>query len=543
MTDKEEMKMRKSVFRKSAAAVLAVTLAAAALTGCGKKPAETTAAATQAAPAATQAAQTAETKAEETQAAGGIKEGGEATVMIQTEPDSFDPFIAVAADTESILFNVYDGLFVLKDDGTMAPDLAESYEVSDDHCTYTFHLRDGATFSNGNPVTVDDVVWTYQRYAEAKAGFELVDKIEAVDDKTMSITLKEPDASFLSLLNYGVAPHDESIDLNITPIGSGPYMITDYVTGSEVTLEKNPHYNTNPDRVPHLDKVIVKVNMSDPAVTINQLMAGDIDLTQYMEPANAAMVEKRGFQVIAAPSNTVQILAFNEKEKPFDDVRVRQAVNYAVDKQAIIDTVLFGQSTPLFSHMSPVMAAYYTEDLKNTYTLDPAKAKELLKEAGYENGVTFTIKVPSNYKRHVDTALMIKDQLAEVGINAEIEQIEWATWLQDVYTDRKFQATVVGMGGKVDPDKVLNRYESSYKRNMYNYNNPEYDALIAAGKAETDQAKRVEIYKQCQQYLVDDAVCVYTMDTSNLKFANAKLGGIRNFPAYFIDMAALYWTE
>jgi peptide/nickel transport system substrate-binding protein len=320
-------------------------------------------------------------------------------------------------------------------------------------------------------------------------------------------------------------------------------MITDYVTGSEVTLEKNPHYNTNPDRVPHLDKVIVKVNMSDPAVTINQLMAGDIDLTQYMEPANAAMVEKRGFQVIAAPSNTVQILAFNEKEKPFDDVRVRQAVNYAVDKQAIIDTVLFGQSTPLFSHMSPVMAAYYTEDLKNTYTLDPAKAKELLKEAGYENGVTFTIKVPSNYKRHVDTALMIKDQLAEVGINAEIEQIEWATWLQDVYTDRKFQATVVGMGGKVDPDKVLNRYESSYKRNMYNYNNPEYDALIAAGKAETDQAKRVEIYRQCQQYLVDDAVCVYTMDTSNLKFANAKLGGIRNFPAYFIDMAALYWTE
>ena len=99
------------------------------------------------------------------------------------------------------------------------------------------------------------------------------------------------------------------------------------------------------------------------------------------------------------------------------------------------------------------------------------------------------------------------------------------------------------MGGKVDPDKVLNRYESSYKRNMYNYNNPEYDALIAAGKAETDQAKRVEIYKQCQQYLVDDAVCVYTMDTSNLKFANAKLGGIKNFPAYFIDMASLYWME
>ena len=534
-----------SVTKRGIALTLALGLAgAAALTGCGKKAQETTAAAAAETTAAGAQAAAGATAAE-TQAApaGAIKEGGTAVLEISTEPDSFDPFIAVAADTESILFNVYDGLFVLTDDGTMAPDLAESYEVSDDHKTYTFHLRENATFSNGNPVTVDDVVYTYQTYAEKKAGFELVDKIEAVDDHTLTISLTEPDASFLSLLNYGVAPKDDSIDLNITPVGSGPYMITNYVTGSEVTLEKNPYYSTNPDRVPHLDKIIVKVNMSDPAVKLNQLLAGDIDLTQYMEPANAAMVEKRGLQVIAAPSNTVQILAFNEKEKPFDDVRVRKAVNYAIDKQAIIDDILFGQSTPLYSHMSPVMAAYYTEDLENTYTYDPDKAKELLKEAGYENGLSFTIQVPSNYKRHVDTALEMKDMLAEVGIDAEVKQIEWATWLQDIYTDRKFQATVVGMGGKVDPDKVLNRYESSYKRNMYNYNNPEYDALIAEGKAETDQAKRVEIYKKCQQLLVDDAVCVYTMDTSNLKFANPKLGGIRNFPAYFIDMAALYWTE
>lgn len=535
--------MKKTNFTKSGIclALSAAMVAGAMMTGCSKKPAET-----QAPAQATEAAAGEKTEAAETEAAqaeGTAVEGGECTIMIQTEPDSFDPFIAVAADTESILFNVYDGLMVLGDDGTMQPDLAEKYEVSDDHKTYTFYLSDKATFSNGEPVTVDDVVASYSKYKEVKAGFEQVESIEGADG-VVTITLAEPDASFISLLNYGVAPADESLDLNITPVGSGPYMITDYVTGSEVVLEKNPYYATNDERTPNMDKITVKVNMSDPAVTLNQFLAGDIDLTQYMEPENAAVVEKKGGQVIAAPSNTVQIFAFNLNEAPFNDVRVRQAMAYAIDKDAIVDTILCGQGDTLISHMSPVMAAYYTEDIENAPVYDPEKAKELLKEAGYGEGeLSFTIKVPSNYSRHVNTGLMIKDMLDEIGVNAEIEQIEWATWLEDVYSDRKFQSTIVGMGGKVDPDKVLNRYESSYKRNMYNYNNPEYDKLIAEGKIETDQEKRVEIYKQCQQYLVDDAVCVYTMDTSNMKFANAKLGGIKNYPAYFINMSALYWME
>lgn len=533
--------MKKTIFTKSVCLALSAVMAAGAMTGCSKKPAET-----QAPAETTAAAEAGQTEAAETEAAqaeGTRVEGGECTIMIQTEPDSFDPFIAVAADTESILFNVYDGLVTLGDDGTMHPDLAEKYEVSEDHKTYTFYIKDSATFSNGEPVTVDDVVASYTKYKDVKAGFEQVESIEG-GDGTVTFTLTEPDASFISILNYGVAPADESIDLNITPIGSGPYMITDYVTGSEVVLEKNPYYATNEERTPNMDKITVKVNMTDPAVTLNQFLAGDIDLTQFMEPENAAIVEKKGGQVIAAPSNTIQILAFNLNEAPFDDVRVRQAMAYAIDKDALVETILCGQSDKLISHMSPVMAAYYTEDIENAPYYDPEKAKELLKEAGYDEGeLSFTIKVPSSYSRHVNTGLMIKDMLADIGVNAEIEQIEWATWLEDVYADRKFQSTIIGMAGKVDPDKVFNRYETTFKRNMWNYSNPEYDKLIAEGKRETELEKRVEIYKQCQQYLVDDAVCVYTMDTSNIKFANAKLGGIKNYPAYYINMSALYWME
>lgn len=471
-------------------------------------------------------------------------EGGTLTTMIQTEPDSLDTFISVAADTTSLLYNVYDGLMVLNDDGTMSPDLATGYTVSEDGLTYTFTIGDTAYFSNGEQVTMDDVLYSYQKYMTDSNSSAMFGNVESVSGEGDEVTFKlaTADASFVSILNYGVAPNDPSIDLNETPIGSGPYMITDYTTGSEVIFEKNPYYNTNPDRVPHLDKIIVKVNMSDSSVSLNQFMAGDLDLCQFMDPATSATVEAQGDQVIAAPSNTVQIMAMNSEFAPFSDVKVRQAINFAIDKQAIVDTVMYGNGNALLSHMSPALSAYYTEDLENTYSLDLDKAKELLTEAGYADGFSFTIKVPSAYQRHVDTALMIKDMLAKIDVDVTVDQIEWATWLSDVYAGRQYEGTIIGIAGKPDPDTIMKIYTTTYDRNFYNYFNEDYDALIDQAKVETDAASRVELYQECQQILVDDAVCVYTMDPANVKFAKANVGGIKNYPAYFIDMASLYLT-
>lgn len=471
-------------------------------------------------------------------ASGEKMDGGTITTMIQTEPDSLDTFVAVAADTTSLLYNVYDGLMYLQEDGTMACDLAESYDVASDGLTYTFKIRDTACFSNGNKVTIDDVVYSYQKYMSSSSLFGNVESVSG-SGSTLTIKLKQKDASFISVCNYGVAPKDAT-DLNKNPIGSGPYMITSYTTGSEVVFEKNPYYNTNPDRKPSLDKVIVKVNMKDASVALNQLLAGDMDLTQFSDPSSANTVKAQGFQIVAAASNTVQILAMNNKVTPFDNLKVRQAVNYAIDKNVIVNNVMYGYSEALYSHMSPAMGAYFTKDLKNTYSVDIDKAKQLLKEAGYESGFTFTIKVPSSYTRHVNTALLIKDMLAKINVTVNVEQIEWATWLEDVYANRNYEGTVIGIAGKADPDTVMKIYTSDYSRNFYNYFNSKYDELIAKAKEETDQAKRAELYKECQQILVDDAVCVYTMDPANVKYAKANIGGIKNYPAYFIDMASLY---
>ena len=493
---------------------------------------------------------TTEEKTEETTASGDeevtvVEEvesvsGGTITTMIQTEPDSLDPFIAVAADTTSLLYNVYDGLMTLNEDGTMASDLAESYQVSEDGLTYSFIIKDTAFFSTGDPVTIEDVVYSYDKYMEASSMFSNVESVSS-EGNTLIVKLIAADASFITLCNYGVVPNDPSLDLNVTPIGSGPYMITDYVSGSELVFEKNPYYNTNPDRIPHVDKVIVKVNLSDPSVTLNQLLAGDLDLCQFMDPSTADMVEGKGYQVIAAPSNTVQILAMNPEFEPFSNVAVRQAISYAVDSQAIVDNIMYGKGQALVSHMSPAMSAFYADDLENTYSeVDLDKAKELLKEAGYEDGFTFTIKVPSSYQRHVDTGLIIKDMLSKINITVEVEQIEWATWLEDVYANRQYEGTIIGIAGKPDPDTILKIYTTTYSRNFYNYSNPVYDELIDAGKLETDVAKRAEIYKESQQILVDDAVCVYTMDPANVKYAKASVGGIKNYSVYFIDMASLF---
>jgi len=468
--------------------------------------------------------------------------GGTITTMIQTEPDNFDPFIAVAADTTSLLFNVYDGLMCLKEDGTMDYDLATSYKISDDGLTYTFVIGTTAVFSNGKKLTMDDVVYSYKKYKEKVAQFANVDSVSA-DGQNLIVKLKNKDASFISICSYGVAPADQSIDLNKNPTGSGPYMVTSYVTGSQVVFEKNPYYATNQNRKPNLDKIIVKVNLKDASVALNQLMANELDLGQWIDASAVDQLKSKGFNVVVAPSNTVQLLAMNNKVAPFDNLKVRQAVNYAIDKDAIVKNIMFGQSDTLLSHMSPVMSAYYTTDLKNTYSLNLDKAKQLLKEAGYEKGFTFTIKVASSYDRHVNTALLIKDMLAKINITVNIEKIEWATWLEDVYANRNYEGTVIGIAGKSDPDTIMKIYSTPYNRNFYNYSNPKYDALIAEGAIETDITKRKEIYKQCQQILVDDAVCAYTMDPANIKVAKSNIGGVKNYPIYYLDMASMYLTK
>ena len=510
--------------------VLALALAVATFAGCTNTNGSSTSGGSSASESSSQTSETS---------------GGEATVVrmnIGSEPDSLDPWQSAASDTEAIMHNVFEGLVLYDETGAIIPGIAESWDISEDGLTYTFHLREDVTFHNGQPLTSADVLYTYNNLAgmggekAVSSKFENVESFEATDDYTFVIKLKEASAGFLSLNIIAILPEGYE-DQATAPVGTGPFKFVEYVPSQRVVLEKNPDYYDE-DRMAQVDRVEFYI-MTDSAAVVSALQSGTLDIASV--GADDAAVLEGQYDIYNSPQNMVQIFAMNNSVAPFDDVRVRQAINYAIDKDQIIDSVFGGYATKLYTNFSPVMGVYYNEELEGSYDTDVEKAKELLKEAGYEDGFEFTITAPANYQAHIDTAQIIAQQLQQVGITANIETMEWATWLEDVYTNASYEGTIIGLTGKLDPDDVLGRFVSDYARNFYNYNNPEYDQLIADSVTELDEAKRIENYKRCQEILTEDAVGVYICDPNLVVASRKDLKGYTFYPVTFHDMTKLYY--
>ena len=194
--------------------------------------------------------------------------------------------------------------------------------------------------------------------------------------------------------------------------------------------------------------------------------------------------------------------------------------------------------------MFPNFKKYFDESLNDVYSYDPEKAKELLKEAGYENGFSFTITVPSNYTQHVDTAQVIVEQLKEVGIDAQINQVEWNTWLEETYTNRNYEATVVGVDASyLAASAMLSRFQSDAANNFVNYKNADYDAAYAAARAEASDEKQTEYYKECERILAETAASVYIQDLPEMVAINSKFTGYECYPLYVQDIAKIKLAE
>ena len=242
--------------------------------------------------------------------------------------------------------------------------------------------------------------------------------------------------------------------------------------------------------------------------------------------------------------NLVQAMYLNNAEKPFDDVRVRQALCYAVDKQAIIDIAFDGYGSPIGSSMYPAFGKYFDDSLTNYYTKDVDKAKALLADAGYPNGFEMTITVPSNYKPHMDTAEVLVQQLADIGVKATIQPIEWESWVSDVYAGRQFQSTVVGVDASTMTARaLLERFTSTYGKNFINYNNAEYDALFQQVLASNDDAEQTALYKQMEQNLTENAANVYIQDLADLVAVRKGLEGVTFYPIYVLDLATIRYAK
>ncbi|MDR2797437.1 MAG: ABC transporter substrate-binding protein [Treponema sp.] len=466
-------------------------------------------------------------------------EGGELRFGITTEPATLDPLSpSNTADGRSILFNVFEGLVKPDTQGNFQPAVADQYEIKQDGLVYAFRLRPGVKFHNGSAVQAEDVVFTLDTAMQAGfTGFNRIARVEQTSDQDITITLKSPDPEFLPYLTIGIVPKHHP-DREGTPIGTGPFSIATYTTQQSLVLVKNPHYWQ--EGVPHLDQVTY-VFTADSDALLLALQGGNIDAASITS-ALVQQLDPNRFDMLPSPSNSVQLLALNNAVKPLDDVRVRQAICYAVDITQIIDTAFYGMGEPSGSPLIPGLSSYYDTSLKNPYPVDIQKAQELLAEAGYGRGFSLEITVPANYTMHVDTAQVVVNQLANIGVSATIKLVDWATWLADVYRGRRYQGTIISLDApQVSPRSFLERYRSNAGSNFVNFNNPAYDAVYDAILVEPDEQQRIALYRQAQQIISAEAASVYIQDIWGFwTFPKGRFGGIVSYPLYVYDVSAIY---
>lgn len=528
-------------------AALALALAVVSLAACGENNASGGDRQTSPSPSASAGAPSGDggkTEPDNT-GAGGKKEGGNVVVVIPQDLDYLDPQLAVAAGTSEVLFNIFEGLLKPNEKGELYPAVAESYEISPDGLTYTFKLRSGVKFHNGQAVTSADVKFSYDRLAGIGTGkplstaFGSVQSIEAPDPSTVVIKLKENNSSFLTALTAAIIPNGYE-NSNKQPVGTGPFKFKEYLPGQRLVVEKFADYYVK--GVPSLDQVEFRI-VTDPEAALLALKSGEVDIYPRIGTEKLEELDDAAYTKLSAPQNLVQLMTFNIARKPFDDIRVRQAINYAVDKDEIIQGVALGKGTKLGSNISPVLEKYYQPGLEDTYPTDIDKAKSLLAEAGYKDGFETTLSVPSNYQFHVDTAQVIAQQLEKIGIKVKIETVEWAVWLDRIYKGRDYDLTIIGLDGKLNPYDILNKYLSDARNNFFNYKSEAFDETLKAAVKEIDDAKQVELYKKAQTILAQDAAAVYIMDPNlNVALSN-KLAGYKQYPLYVQDLSTVYFTE
>ena len=473
--------------------------------------------------------------------------GGEITVGIaQDLDDSLDPHQTVAAGTREVLFNIFEGLVKPNSDGEMIPAVAEKYTLSEDGTTYTFTLREGVKFHNGQTVTAEDVVYSINRCAAVPEGqekplvaaFSAVKSVEALDEKTVAVTIAQRDLEFISYMTAAIIPADYE-NQDTAPVGTGPFRFVSRTPQQDFVMERFEDYWGAPA---WLDKVTYKICENADALVMN-LNGGSIDLCAHLTSAQASQLNQN-FQVLEGTMNLVQAIYLNNQAKPFDNQLVRQALCYAIDRQGIMDMVADGHGTAVGSSIYPAFTKYFLPELVDKYPHDVAKAKELLAQAGYPDGFDMTISVPNNYQPHMDTAEVVAEQLREAGINVTIQPVEWSTWLDTIYNGRQFKATVVGVdAANMTARAMLERFTSDYGKNFINYNNPAYDALFQQAINAQDEATQTDLYKQMESMLADTAANVYIQDLCDLVAMRQDLGGLKFYPIYVLDLSTVYLTQ
>ncbi|MDF3415139.1 ABC transporter substrate-binding protein [Sulfitobacter sp. M57] len=465
------------------------------------------------------------------------------TIAIQLEPPHMDPTSAAAGAIDSVLYsNVFEGLTRFMGDGSVVPGLAKSWDISDDGLTYTFKLRSGVTFHDGTSLDAEDVKFSLDRIgAEGSANaqktlYAAISEVNVVDPMTVEVKLSEPNGNMIFNLAWGdaviVAP--ESIDnIKQTPIGTGAFKFESWTQGDKVELTRNDAYWGD---APALASATFKF-ISDPTAAFASVMAEDVDVfSGFPAPENLPQFEADPrFQVLVGSTEGETILSTNNKMPPFDNVKVREALAHAIDRQAIIDGAMFGLGTPIGTHFAPHNPAYVDLTAQSNY--DPAKAKALLAEAGFADGFETTLHLPPpSYARRGGE--IIAAQLAEVGITAKITNVEWAQWLETVFKGKDFGLTIVSHTEPMDIGIYAN------PEYYFQYDNKGFQDLIAKFNTTADPDMRTKMMAEAQQIIADDYVNGYLFQLALPTVAQAGVQGLwENAPTQANDLTGVSWSE
>ncbi|MFI9485170.1 ABC transporter substrate-binding protein [Promicromonospora sp. NPDC052451] len=463
-------------------------------------------------------------------------------VGLTGEPTNLDfTTTSGSAIPQLLMNNVYEGLVTIDQEGEVQPQLAESWEVSGDRTVYTFTLHDGVTFSDGSAFTADDVVSSIARVQDdwtlsLKSKMDVVESAEATSDTEVVVTLRHPSNAWLFDMGTSVGamfPDDLPADLATEAVGTGPYTVTEVATGEHVTLAARDDYW---GEAPAISEVTVRY-FADANAQANAVRAGDVDMAYNMQAPDllAGLEQDDRLQVVDGTSTGEVLLALNNAEPPFDDLRVRRAVMYAIDRQAVLDTAWAGHGE-LIGSMVPPTDPYY-QDLTDAYPYDPDRARELLAEAGVED-LSITFDVPTRpYAEAV--AQVVVSQLADVGIDATIVPAEFpAVWLDKVFTEHDYQMSVILHTEARDMLTIFG--DPDY---YIGYDNPQV-AQVAEQADEGSPDQYVAGMQEVARMIVDDAASDPLFLFPNTVVADAALTGIAaNATTESMDLTGLRWSD
>lgn len=479
------------------------------------------------------------------------------------EPASLDPHAVTAVNDFRINVNLYDGLVRYDDDSlNVEPALATDWTVSDDGLTYTFTLREGVTFHDGSTFDADAVVFNFERMLDedhpyhgtgpfplAGQFYGNLDSIVANGSSEVVMTLSSPFAPFLSNLAYpsgliispaAVMEHGQDVGRN--PSGTGPYRFVEWRSNERVTLERNADYWDGP---PPVSGVVFRP-IVEATTRVNELFTGGVDLIVEVPPDElAGLRADANYTVYEQAGPHVWFLILNLLEAPFDDVRVRQAANHAIDRQSLVDDVLQGTATVANSPTPPAFGSAHNPDITG-YDYDPERARQLLAEAGYPDGVDVTFYVTEGGSGMLDPVPMgeaIQADLRAVGINASIQTYEWNSFLGEVNPGLQGKADMAQMAWMTaDPDTLpfltlrTNAWPDAGGFNSGYYSNPEVDRLLEAAQVETDPAERDRLYRAMQEIVVEDAPWVFVANWKQNAASSSALTGFDVHPSFLLRL-------